>query len=754
VALIGLARPTPQRAALLATLSAGAVLAPASPAPAAAVATTCASLQADLDAANDGDVLTLPAGAVCNDDYTLPGNRPAPFSITVQGAGGGATLDGSGLGGSRVMTGATSDGNVLHAVFRNLTFRDSSAPTAGGALYLNGNVSATLDNDSFLANAATGTSSGGAVALVTTTSTAGHAIAITGSRFGDGTSAGANTASSGGAIYVSAVIGGPSLLMTGNRVEGNVATELTGGGVLASVDSPGATTTVSDNVISGNRAGAGAAGADLFGRDTTLERNQFTANRVAAPDVSSVRGGGLSVSANGTSTLTQSANAFDANAIEAGSQADFDVAGGGEWVSGYQLTSRDDRFTNNSLPAASGTGDAEGGGLAVVGCGPPTPVTSATRLENAVVAGNAIASGGEGAGLYAGGCPEGPVALTVLDSTVSGNQTSAGATAGLHGGDEDTLVMRNSIAAGNIGGTDLTGFGAGTTVTSSDACAPGPFPGANNICASPFLAHAGPGFADVHQTQFSPTIDRGSTDAVAAGLAADFEGDPRVVGPAVDMGADEFTLPSVVTSVARQVKVDGATLRGTVTPNTHATSYRFEYGDTTDYGRSTPPGSLPAGTALVPVESAATGLRPNRSYHFRLVGTNSAGTTYGLDQTVKTKVDKWRGVGIADQTVPVKRGRAAIRLTCPKGVTGTCAGTLSLRSSAGRRGRKLALGSSRFAIRAGSAKRVKVKLTTKGKRAMRRRATLRARALSVAVNALGTKRKTGGNVKLERRRRR
>src|SRR5207247_11469347 len=54
------------------------------------------------------------------------------------------------------------------------------------------------------------------------------------------------------------------------------------------------------------------------------------------------------------------------------------------------------------------------------------------------------------------------------------------------------------------------------------------------------LVNAKPAAADVHQTPGSPTIDPGSSALVPPGLTTHYEGQARVVGAAVDMGADEF----------------------------------------------------------------------------------------------------------------------------------------------------------------------------------------------------------------------
>jgi hypothetical protein len=104
---------------------------------------------------------------------------------------------------------------------------------------------------------------------------------------------------------------------------------------------------------------------------------------------------------------------------------------------------------------------------------------------------------------------------------------------------------------------------------------------------------------------------------------------------------------------------------------------------------------------------------------------------------------------VASQTVTVRKGVAAIRVSCPKGPSGACAGALTL-----KQGKKLALGKKAFKVKAGRATRVKVRISKKGRRSLSRRGTLRARASVNALDALGTKKKTGGNVKLKAKRRR
>jgi len=92
-----------------------------------------------------------------------------------------------------------------------------------------------------------------------------------------------------------------------------------------------------------------------------------------------------------------------------------------------------------------------------------------------------------------------------------------------------------------------------------------------------------------------------------------------------------FMAPAATTEPASAVSETGATLHGTVNPNGAATTYYFEYGPTTSYGTSSG-GSAGSARGNVFVSRAITGLAPG-TYHFRVVASSWAGTTYGADRT-------------------------------------------------------------------------------------------------------------------------
>ncbi len=98
-----------------------------------------------------------------------------------------------------------------------------------------------------------------------------------------------------------------------------------------------------------------------------------------------------------------------------------------------------------------------------------------------------------------------------------------------------------------------------------------------------------------------------------------------------------FTPPAVVTIAASSVSSNTASLNGTVNANNLATSASFEYGLTIAYGTvitATP--ATVTGNTVTAVLAAVTGLSPGTTYHFRVKGTNSSGTSYGNDMTFIT----------------------------------------------------------------------------------------------------------------------
>ena len=97
-------------------------------------------------------------------------------------------------------------------------------------------------------------------------------------------------------------------------------------------------------------------------------------------------------------------------------------------------------------------------------------------------------------------------------------------------------------------------------------------------------------------------------------------------------------VPSVVTVAASAVTGTTATINGTVSSNGASTAVTFDYGLTVAYGSTATASASPlaANAVSTAVSAAVTGLTCGATYHFRVNGTNSAGTTNGGNATFTT----------------------------------------------------------------------------------------------------------------------
>ena len=141
---------------------------------------------------------------------------------------------------------------------------------------------------------------------------------------------------------------------------------------------------------------------------------------------------------------------------------------------------------------------------------------------------------------------------------------------------------------------------------------------------------AAPGLSS--STLYAVTIGSTATDAVSGNaLIAPFQ-----LRFTTGSSAVQASRPAATTTAASNLAQTSATLNGSVNPNGGATTVSFQYGRTSSYGSTTSAQSAGSGTTAVSVTGSATGLRAGRTYHFRVVATNSVGTTNGADQTFVT----------------------------------------------------------------------------------------------------------------------
>lgn len=95
------------------------------------------------------------------------------------------------------------------------------------------------------------------------------------------------------------------------------------------------------------------------------------------------------------------------------------------------------------------------------------------------------------------------------------------------------------------------------------------------------------------------------------------------------------TVPRFDSAAVRSLTAHTAELTASINPGSGDTTYRFEYGTSTAYGSRVPipDADIGAGASDVAVSQRIGGLEENVTYHWRVVATNSAGTTIGVDHT-------------------------------------------------------------------------------------------------------------------------
>jgi len=156
-------------------------------------------------------------------------------------------------------------------------------------------------------------------------------------------------------------------------------------------------------------------------------------------------------------------------------------------------------------------------------------------ITNCVIAhnsaGDADPSTGSCGGLYfLGGTP------VITNSSIIYN--AANITGGGIVCSGSTLTAANSVIWANTA-PDAPNILDGSAIRYSDI--QGGFPGAGNIDADPLFAGAGSG--DFHLSSVSPCIDAGDAAYIPGPATTDIDGQPRLLGGRVDMGADEFLMP-------------------------------------------------------------------------------------------------------------------------------------------------------------------------------------------------------------------
>jgi hypothetical protein len=94
--------------------------------------------------------------------------------------------------------------------------------------------------------------------------------------------------------------------------------------------------------------------------------------------------------------------------------------------------------------------------------------------------------------------------------------------------------------------------------------------------------------------------------------------------------------PVVLATAPFAPNASGVAFTASINPNAAPTTYRFQYGTSTAYGLETFGRSLAASVLPQSVSFRINSLAPRTTYHFRVVASNRAGTTFGPDTIAQT----------------------------------------------------------------------------------------------------------------------
>jgi len=332
----------------------------------------------------------------------------------------------------------------------------------------------------------------------------------------------ASTAVGGGGIYCSNAVA----VITNNLIIGNSARS--GGGVY-SVNS---TATVTRNVISRNQAGTnpvlGFGGGVYSANSTTAaSSNLLTLSYNLIIENVAESAGGVECNTGANATISNNVIAHN----RAGS-----YGGGMEcYASSPQISNN--KFIGNACPGFGG-----GGAISIFTMGGNA---SPLVINNAILA-NTTRSGGNtaGGGVYCSFS----TSPQIINNTLAGNMADRGG--GIYSESPRATIANNLIAFGNSG---IVALLSGTTNNCIYGNAAGDFTGVGtngNFSADPYLS-TNLRLGDVHLLPGSPCRDAGDS-SLANTNWVDIDGQLRIQGTAVDVGADESdgtVFPYVPTTV-------------------------------------------------------------------------------------------------------------------------------------------------------------------------------------------------------------
>lgn len=440
-----------------------------------------ATIQAALDAAAGGDViLVLPGTYFENIDFV-----GKAVTVTSEQGPVETTIDGGRIGSVAVF----ESGEGPDAVLEGFTITNGLAGNGGG-IYCGSGAAPTITGNIISANEATGLYGGGIYCYRADAAVTGNVITgnLSGERGGGICTYQAAPRITGNELTLnSALYSGGAIacfqstaVITGNTVSGNTAPNAAG------IECYDSALTVTHNDISGN-TGEGSVGIGVINSPATIVTDNRISNNIAT-----YYSGGIS--------CVESPALIARNIIVDNS--------GGSGVGGGITCSFNSGALITDNVIVGNTAGWLGGGIA---CNASDPAI----VNNTVIDNSAAYCGG---GIYATESSDLAIANTIL----RGNQAPDGAAMFAEAG--STLTISHSNVAD------------GQAAVSVDATS-SLFWGAGMIDADPIFVE--PAAGDLHLTWSSPCRGAGDPSTTDPD-GTDFEGDPRLVGGFVDMGADQF----------------------------------------------------------------------------------------------------------------------------------------------------------------------------------------------------------------------
>jgi uncharacterized repeat protein (TIGR01451 family) len=298
-----------------------------------------------------------------------------------------------------------------------------------------------------------------------------------------------------------------TITLTSNRIRGNTSDCCSSGGGLSL---SAADVSLTNNVIEGNTINCcGGGGLSLDATEAKLTNNIVQGNSVSS---CCDGGGGVRIFA---TLVTLANNTIDGNTVGDGN-------GGGATVGGALVTLVNNTVTRNQV---TGCCDGNGGGLFIA----PSP-TLATLTNNTITENSASVRGG---GVWLGLTEDNQTA-DLYNNIVWNNRAPQGADLFVDN-DGNGNLLRSPV---NLFHNDFDQSPEGIFITVPFLIDP-----SNLDNEEPRFVDASAG--DYHLQADSPVIAQGTNDA--PGLPpTDKDGNPRVVGGVVDLGAFEFQEPGDV----------------------------------------------------------------------------------------------------------------------------------------------------------------------------------------------------------------